>query len=359
MDNLLFELLQVSLGTRVQLSRVLSSHEWLKLLDKAQQQTIEGVLTVGLEQLPKELRPQKEILLQWIGFSEIIKNTYTLHQDRARELTKIFLEAGLKTCILKGLSSAKRYPNPASRQCGDIDIWVLPYGECKRAEVTRWLKGKYDVEHIFWHHVDAKIFDDVPVEVHFHPIWLYNPWHNKKLQRFFEAKTEGGVLNGDSYNTTSSYFDAVYQLTHCFHHLLEEGIGLRHIIDYYYVLLHLSQDGKCKKADVLHEIKALGLSDFLSAMMWVIQVVCFPKEDERGKSEDVDWKLCEPNEKEGRFLLNEIMRGGNFGHHRNDNLQRNTIRRWSMVVKHYPNEVLWMVPWKIWHKSWMLIHKND
>ena len=66
--------------------------------------------------------------------------------------------------------------------------------------------------------------------------------------------------------------------------------------------------------------------------------------------------LCEPNEKEGRFLLDEIMRGGNFGHYRKDNRKRNSVARMCALLPHYPREVLWMAPWKLWHKGWRMVN---
>ena len=66
--------------------------------------------------------------------------------------------------------------------------------------------------------------------------------------------------------------------------------------------------------------------------------------------------LCELDEKEGRFLLSEIMAGGNFGQTRTDGKVRNSLSRWMMMVKHYPSEVLWMVPWKGWHKLWSMVN---
>jgi len=82
--------------------------------------------------------------------------------------------------------------------------------------------------------------------------------------------------------------------------------------------------------------------------MWVMKEVC---------GAEYDILLCEPNEKEGKFLLSEIMAGGYFGQSRQDGKSRNTVGRWMMMVRHYPGEVLWMVPWKVWHRFWKLAHR--
>jgi hypothetical protein len=77
---------------------------------------------------------------------------------------------------------------------------------------------------------------------------------------------------------------------------------------------------------------------------------------------DKELMLCQPNEKEGRFLLEEIMRGGNFGHYdernrfysANDRFRRGlfTLRRNLRYLRHYPSEVLWKPLWQIWHWCW-------
>ena len=72
---------------------------------------------------------------------------------------------------------------------------------------------------------------------------------------------------------------------------------------------------------------------------------------------DKDLMLCQPNEKEGRFLLEEIMRGGNFGHYdernrfysKNARIRRGvfTLKRNMRYLKHYPGEVLWKPIWQL------------
>ncbi len=81
--------------------------------------------------------------------------------------------------------------------------------------------------------------------------------------------------------------------------------------------------------------------------MWVLGEICGLKEA---------YFLTSPNEKEGLFLLDEIVRGGNFGYYRTDSRKRNTIERILTFLKHYPREVIWIVPWKIWHRFWRMIN---
>ena len=64
--TLFFELIQVALGQRSELSRVPSEGEWLSLLSEARRQALTGILFGGVEQLPPSLRPPVEMLFQWL-----------------------------------------------------------------------------------------------------------------------------------------------------------------------------------------------------------------------------------------------------------------------------------------------------
>ncbi len=340
MGDLFIELLQVALGTRERLSHVPRTEEWVALYQEAQRQTIIGVMVDGLEHLPHGQRPQKDMLLQWIGLAQMNERAFQLHCERAKDLTGRFKQQRYSSCVLKGIGTAQLYPVPVRRQCGDIDIWVAPKvngEELKvhgfRKELTKWIKTLCSVGHSEWHHLEAKFFKDVSIEVHIHPAWLYTPFHNRKLQRFFEQKKEEAMMDRPGgFNYPKPNFDVVFSLVHTFHHFLEEGVGIRHIVDYFYILKALPQDEREKSFEIIRE---LGLKRFLGAMIWVLQEACgMPHE----------FLLCVPNESEGKFLLNEIMSGGNFGKTRTDGLKRNSFSRYKVMVRHYPSEVLWMVP---------------
>ena len=352
--SLFIELLQISLGNHTELSRVPSKTEWEELFEEAQRQTVAGMLLEGLEHLSIEQRPSQLLILEWIGEAQIVEQTGLLHRERAGELTRVFNAGGFRSVVLKGLSSAERYPNPLRRQCGDIDIWV----DGSRKDISSWMKGRgIEAEHSEWHHIGTKFFDDVEVEVHVHPSWMYNPWHNRELQKFFSKNKDCSKHTDRGYNVTTATFDSVYQLTHVFHHLLEEGVGVRHIVDYYYVLIKLRDDKDnhqsttsedAKGTEIIAVLRKLGLIKFAAAIMYVMKEVC-------GAEDGI--LLCEPDEKEGRFLMNEVMAAGNFGIQRvGVELKRNSIKRFIVMAKHYPSEVLWMIPWKVWHKGWRLVN---
>ena len=335
------ELLQIALGNRSQLSQVPTALEWEGIFQEAQRQAIVGVLATGIECIPEAQRPEKELLLQWIGQIQLIESTNLAHQKRAADLTRLFLENGCHNCVLKGVGVSVCYPNPLRRQCGDIDLWV----DGNRKDVMNFLRSHFKVGEIRWHHADAKIFDDVQTEIHFHATWLFNPVRNKRLQPWLNGNGICNATKGhDGFYYPTARFNAVYSLVHSFHHLLESGIGFRHIIDYYYISQTLSDEDRI---EVCAELKRFGLDRFSGAMMWVLNEVC---------GMDEAYLLCEPNEKEGRFLLDEIMRGGNFGHYRSDNRKRNSATRMHALLPHYPSEVLWVVPWKLWHKCWRMVN---
>ena len=215
-----------------------------------------------------------------------------------------------------------------------------------------WLRSQCRVEHVLWHHVGAKFFKDVETEIHFHPCWFYNPVNNRRLQRWFEIEKQSQIEEDKQlgFAYPSVQFNAVYSLVHFYHHLIEEGVGLRHVVDYFYICKAYRLKVNGNREETLRVIKGLGLYKLLGAMMWVLKEVCgMPDED----------LLCEPNNKEGRFLLDEIMRGGNFGHYRKDNRKRNSFNRMIALLPHYPSEVLWVVPWKLWHKCWRLCNRSS
>ena len=135
-------------------------------------------------------------------------------------------------------------------------------------------------------------------------------------------------------------FVLVYQLLHIYKHLFNEGIGLRQIMDYYYVLKSKVDNETIQR--VQKTVSVLGLDKFASALMWVIrEVFCL----------DDEYLLWAPNKTDGEFLLNEILQMGNFGQgdqrFRLNKDDSHMKRYWQMssskwrFINHFPSEVFW------------------
>ena len=153
-------------------------------------------------------------------------------------------------------------------------------------------------------------------------------------------------------------FNTIYLLTHAYHHLLNRGIGLRQMMDYYFVLKQVEPSIK-DKDDFRDLAQRFGMFRFAKAVMHVLVQVFVIK----GK-----YLLCETDEDEGRFLLNEIMEGGNFGqydkryHQRSKHKGRgklllNKIHNNMHLLTHYTNEVVWAPIYCVRHYFWKRTYK--
>ncbi len=236
--DIFYELIQVSLGRRNSLSRKPSDKEWEKLYLKSQQQAVSGIVFGTLDELSKNgQKPPHTILYDWIGMSEQIRQRNILLNQRSVELSKMLGEAGFDTCILKGQGNARMYPNPLLRQSGDIDVWINDSKE----HIVSFVKQHYPQVFVSSHHVDYPVFDDVDVEMHYEPNYSFTWRHQKKLKIFVEEHRDEQFCNSvqligmdNIINVPTDDFNIIFQLSHMHRHFFYGGIGLRHIIDFYY-----------------------------------------------------------------------------------------------------------------------------
>jgi len=156
-------------------------------------------------------------------------------------------------------------------------------------------------------------------------------------------------VNERGFATPTIKFNLVYSLIHIYRHLFDEGIGLRQMMDYYYIMQHSIET---ERSEAYRALCNLGMKRFVSAAMYVMVGVY---------SMNQQYLLCEPSEKYGTKLLNSILEGGNFGHYNNKNAhgKENRIQRGIRNIRHnlsvlsdYPSEVLWSPIWKCWHWCW-------
>ena len=367
MMNDIFGTLQYCLGYKGDISNVVASMDWQKQYSFASKQAILGLCFEGVERLgeeyPKELKKnpiEKELLMTWMGKSQQIRRQNIKVNAVAGKLFSMLREDGFRCCILKGQGNALMYPNPYSRTPGDIDVWV----NASREEITEYAKCHFKLEDdIRFHHLETTM-DGVPVELHFFPCTMNNPIYNARLQKWFKRNADLQCSNvvslpdgiGEIAIPTTA-FNVIYQLTHLYHHFFDEGIGMRQIIDYYYVV---NNDELLVIKDTLQrELQHLGLWKFARAVMYVLH-------EALGLSEE---KMIVPmDEKRGKLLLAEILNGGNFGKHftkyghftQQGMAKKYFLKIWRNMhfVRYYPAEALCEPIFRTWHFFWRMKNKK-
>ena len=367
--KLFYELIQVALGNREELLRIPTDDEWSDIYDESEKQAVTGVMVAGLERLPKEQRPEQELLLQWIGISEQIRQDNLRLNKCSKQLQRKLGEAGLRSSILKGQGILSYYDDSLRelRQSGDIDIYV-DCGIEKALNVVQQFKD-LNVESWDYKHAHLDIWDDVAVEMHYRVEVMLNLCKNRKLQKWFKEHTNEifghteNTENTEGLVTPSVEFNAFYILLHIYRHFLYAGVGMRQLMDYYFVLKNFNlnignnsntDDTNLTDCYAVKAVKEFGIERFARGVMWVMQEVF---------ALDRKHMIAEPLESEGRFILNEVMTGGNFGHYDERINKRGKGKLFTVMaicrhnwhlLWHYPLEVIWPPIWFVWHKCWKL-----
>lgn len=352
---LLFDLIQVAIGQRSELSYPPSKEEWFILYNEATKQSVVGIAFEGVQKLPKDQWPPQALLFEWIGASEQIKVQNRLLNKRTSEVSKLFEDAGFRSCILKGQGNALMYPIPDSRTSGDVDIWVDGERRTVHDFVISMTKNAEDGDM----HITMPVFKDVMVEVHYKPRYMNTPRYDKCLMRFFEEYRDEqfehkvALPSGEwQIAVPTVEFNIVYQMSHLMGHFFVEGIGLRHFIDYYYVLK--AYRNEIHSSNLALVLQQTGMMKFAKGVMWV-QKVCLGLNDE--------FLIVEPDEKVGRLILNEMLEGGNFGHYderykgREKGLLARGITdtyRLMKLAAVFPSESIWKIIKKIDNQKWKL-----
>ena len=396
-----FEFIQVAMGLRERLSAVPSVHEWQVLFEFCKRQSLLGIGFAAVDRLHKVgVECPSAIRMKWYGYALQIERMNEKLNMQCGEITKRYEHDGLQCCILKGQGNLLNYPESLRmrRTPGDIDLWCItpPSGlsmpNASLRDYTNYhginavmeyvrmqyrLKGTDVHPKACYHHIEAPDIDGTEVEVHYRAAFLRSPLRNWRMQRWFEHHADDCMKNKThlGFSMMTSSVNVVYQMCHLYTHIFEGGIGLRQLMDYYFALRVWHNDVmECKdlqsqgmwseglgtpvmsKDEVMSVLQSFGMEKFASAVMFVLFEVfdMLPH-----------YYICEPNEKEGRKLLAEIMQGGNFGQYdtRDAALKKGgmvkhgvwKLKRVLRLVSSYPEEALWEPMFRVWHLIWRIL----
>lgn len=329
--------------------------DWQRLLEFSKRQAIVGVCDPTRFDAA---RPDAEVLFEWIGLVEQLKELNDHLNKQTAELVDNLRSAGFRCCILKGQGNATMYPDAGLRTPGDIDVWV----EAKKEDLQKFTKDLFPDAKESFKHIKYPMFSDTAVDLHYTPLKMYHPVYNKRLQKWIQDKKDEQMthlvrLTGTETDIAipTAIFNAVYQLGHILIHIEDKGIGLRQMIDFFYVLKQLGSLSETEKIKIVDTWRRLGMRKLAGAVMWVEHKLL-------GLTEE--YLLVSCNEKTGRLLAEDILKGGNFGRYRRRHscwrfgrYARKSFDVWHLVRLSacFPGEALFRLVSKIRTAGRMLI----
>lgn len=304
--------------------RIDGTTDWNEVYELTQEQSVLGLVLAGLEH--SDIKPPKELLLQWIGEVQLIEQRNKAMNVYIAELIEEMRSEGIYTLLVKGQGLAQCYNRPNWRSSGDVDlllnkdnyeeakVFILPKGVLTEPEeagkkhlamqVGQWAVELHGTLRVGLSARVDRMLDKVQYEIFYGG--RVRSWMNGKTQVFLPAANE----------------DVVYVFAHILQHFYKGGIGARQICDWCR-LLYTYRDSlnyelleqRIKSAGLMSEWKAFGAFavEYLGMPVEAMPLLDVRCKKEDGRSE-IDVNLRKKADKIGEFIL-EV---GNFGHNRDN-----------------------------------------
>lgn len=205
--------------------------------------------------------------------------------------------------ILKGMAAASYYPKPRGRSLGDIDFLIDP---SQRTEIEELLSKNgyknWDRDHIC--HVVFKK-GNAHLEMHFEIAGIPYGKAGETVREFMSDALKNPLtaeFDGWSFPAPKDIYHGLIILLHMQHHMLGEGLGLRHICDWACYLQKTENKPFWNELlDLFRKIGILTYAKVISKISSMYFHIDCPK-----WAEDADEELC-------RDVMEDILTGGNFG----------------------------------------------
>ncbi|MEE1244649.1 MAG: nucleotidyltransferase family protein [Acutalibacteraceae bacterium] len=227
-----------------------------------------------------------------------------------QKLNKIM--QGNPFCVLKGMSAASYYKNPKDRCLGDIDFLIEP---SQRTEIEELLSQNgyqnWNVEHIC-HVVFKKGY--AHLEMHFEISGIPYGVPGKIVREFMHGavkQTEKSRIGNFEFPKPKDIYHGLIILLHMQHHMLGEGLGLRHICDWACYVNKTQNEPFWQ--ELLELFRKIGILTYAKVMTKISSMYFHINCPEWADSADEE--LC-------KDVMKDVLTGGNFG--RKDRIRANS-----------------------------------
>lgn len=274
--------------------------DWKKVYIESQQQSVSLLAFQALG----ETLSDATVFAEWKRFAHLnLQNNAVVYRNH-KQLHDLLEKAEIPYCTLKGCASARFYPDPLLRSMGDVDFLVRRE-DLDRTEKLLLENGfqKDDLGEHICH--DAYERDGFWFELHFEVAGLPDGKDGEKIHEILDdvfRLTEEEQIENAVFRMPNPRHHGLIILMHTYHHLLSEGIGLRHLCD---VAAFLNSFSNEEFLEVFESpLKELGLWKFVQSLGTLCHTALeIPYREWMG---EIDREWCAQ-------LLADIFAGGNFG----------------------------------------------
>ena len=286
--------------------------DWGKVCQLAAEQSVLGLVLAGIERyknLNFDLHLDQKQLLQWIGEVQMIEQQNLAMNKFVAQLIERLRKEDIYALLVKGQGIAQCYEKPLWRTCGDVDL-LLDDDNYEKAKVLLIpLADEVEDEDPVKKH-QALIIKGFDIELHGKMPFALSRKADKVIDSVIDDSLKQGGARVWSYKNSDIYLpdadnDVIIVFTHFLHHFFIEGVGLRQVCDWCWLLW--TYRDSLNHGLLESRIREMGLmSEWQVFAALAVEYLGMPAEAMPFYDSRFTVK--------GERVLERILKSGNFGH---------------------------------------------
>ena len=336
-QQILLAVLKSSLNPHIPLPKT-DSCDWEIVFREANQQAVTLLFYDAIAPILPLLPPDIRQSVTQRGMRSIASNANV--EKNKNKLVSFLEQEEQPYVILKGEAAAAYYPNPHLRALGDVDFLVQK--ESKEYLHKKFLQQGFEASNLeHSHHITYRKPGAIQ-EMHFEVAGIPNGTPGFHVRTFladiFNDATEQ-ELDGHTFYVPSHPHHGLVLLLHMQHHILSDGFGLRHLMDWG-CYVNKTSAMSFWETQLLPFLKKIGLSVFAFAMTKTAALAFGTACPDW--AQDVPDSLCQE-------ILEDILEGGNLG--KKDKTRKASSKMVSNHGKDGTNKSKLYYLWNTFHQT--------
>ena len=272
--------------------------DWEALFQESKVQAVAPMVFSGVAEKCKG----SDVFQEWKSVTmRSVQNNMKIQWQHGA-LHKMLTSHNIPYCVIKGCTSAKDYPDPLLRSLGDVDFLVPDeyWEQAKQLLIEDGFvaTGEEHDFHLGFHK------GRLVMEMHHEPFGLKGEGAQALLEIVPELIEKGKVIqcDGATFRGPDDFGHGIVILLHAYRHLIDTGVGVRHLCDWAAFVSKFSDQEFCT---IFRErFEALGI--WKLTQVFSATAHCYLGIPYRSWMGKIDKEMC-------RMLMIDILNGGNFG----------------------------------------------